>query len=445
MSMLNVKYYKDLSHNYLIIKEQIGEEEQNYQHKMITVNKMKHLLDCKIRYVNQECHFYYEISSRQSITGLFAGRKWDYEQLRRLFECMQKALEELENYLLDSRKLVLQPDYIFADPETEEYFFIYYPYYTQEEAITTQMSLSQFLIDKVDHTQEEAVAIVYKVYEMEQDRQFILTEILSLFTEKEEDSEQKLNIEWSEGENVTQMSQPVESEELEWDIKQEGEGDNETFIPKHVTVAGILTILCTAAVIGILIIRNIYSLSFEENLISIAGVIFFTFVSAALLLYIMLNICNGKRRSNKNNKPAIEPFIPIEKESLNTNVYKAIPKTFDKDKESEYGNTVFLEDAMCKKENKLYGTNKGNKYHIDLEHLPCTIGKMAGSVDIVIKDSTISRIHARFSKEERGICVTDMNSTNGTFKNGLRLEPNETVLIEPGDELRFGRMSFCYR
>ncbi len=70
---------------------------------------------------------------------------------------------------------------------------------------------------------------------------------------------------------------------------------------------------------------------------------------------------------------------------------------------------------------------------------------MAGNVDIVIKDSTISRIHARFTKQENKIYVTDMNSTNGTFKNGLRLEPNETVLIEQGDELRFGRLTFCYR
>jgi len=70
---------------------------------------------------------------------------------------------------------------------------------------------------------------------------------------------------------------------------------------------------------------------------------------------------------------------------------------------------------------------------------------MAGNVDIVIKDSTISRIHARFTKQENKIYETDMNYTNGTFKNGLRLEPNETVLIEQGDELRFGRLTFCYR
>ena len=80
-----------------------------------------------------------------------------------------------------------------------------------------------------------------------------------------------------------------------------------------------------------------------------------------------------------------------------------------------------------------------------MNSLPCTIGKLAGGVDCVIRDETVSRIHARLSKEGQEICVTDLNSTNGTFKNGLRLEPNETVAIEPGDEIRFGRMTFCYR
>ena len=41
--------------------------------------------------------------------------------------------------------------------------------------------------------------------------------------------------------------------------------------------------------------------------------------------------------------------------------------------------------------------------------------------------------------------LTDMNSTNGTYRNGLRMQPQETVEIEPGDEIRFGNLNYCYR
>lgn len=41
--------------------------------------------------------------------------------------------------------------------------------------------------------------------------------------------------------------------------------------------------------------------------------------------------------------------------------------------------------------------------------------------------------------------MEDLNSTNGTFKNGLRLNPYEKRKLEQGDELRFGQTEFIYR
>ena len=52
MGMEHVKYYKDLNHNYLIIKEEAEEGRNGYQHKMITANRMTRLLACKIRHTN---------------------------------------------------------------------------------------------------------------------------------------------------------------------------------------------------------------------------------------------------------------------------------------------------------------------------------------------------------------------------------------------------------
>ena len=65
--MLSVKYHKDLNHNFLIINHKLDEKDQNYQYRMISGNKIGHLLNCKIRYVDEECSFYYEISSKQNL------------------------------------------------------------------------------------------------------------------------------------------------------------------------------------------------------------------------------------------------------------------------------------------------------------------------------------------------------------------------------------------
>lgn len=432
--MLNTKYYKDLNHNYLIIKEKIKQKEGNYQHKMITSNRMKHFLECKIRYVDEESHFYYEISSKQSLSNLFADKKIGYEELCHLFEHMQEALLELENYMLDSRRLILQPEYIYVEPESKNYYFLYYPEDMETEEIATQMSLAQFLVDKTDHEQENAVAVAYKVYEMMQDGQFVLSGVMDMFSKSEMTEEQSQCIETYMDKYEKEPISGIDNDEDEG-LDEENEGSSDT-ADRHLFAAGILMLICFAAAAGIFCLRCLVQLSVQENLFAVVGIGVLVAVSAFFLLYLIFNLwvqTNG-RQKRKDEKSGFEAVSSIQGTGMNRD-----------EKEEEYGNTVFLEASVMHRENKLYGMNKGNKYHIDLNKLPCTIGKMAGGVDIVIRDSTISRIHARFTRQENGICVTDLNSTNGSFKNGLRLEPNETVLIEPGDELRFGRMTFCYR
>ncbi|WP_039801916.1 FHA domain-containing protein [Nocardia araoensis] len=54
--------------------------------------------------------------------------------------------------------------------------------------------------------------------------------------------------------------------------------------------------------------------------------------------------------------------------------------------------------------------------------------------------STISRRHAIVGMDENGrVWIRDADSTNGTRVNGDRLDGGERRILEPGDELRFGR------
>ena len=106
--------------------------------------------------------------------------------------------------------------------------------------------------------------------------------------------------------------------------------------------------------------------------------------------------------------------------------------------------TVFFDSAQTI-EYKLYALDKKNKKHITLNKFPYTVGKMAGCVDFALADDSVSRIHARFEKVGDRVMLVDMNSTNGTYRNGLRMQPQETVEIEPGDEIRFGNLNYCFR
>ena len=54
-------------------------------------------------------------------------------------------------------------------------------------------------------------------------------------------------------------------------------------------------------------------------------------------------------------------------------------------------------------------------------------------------------MHAHLSRDTQGrLVVKDLGSTNGTYHNGKRLSPNESIIISTGDEIRFGVMEFEY-
>ncbi len=65
---------------------------------------------------------------------------------------------------------------------------------------------------------------------------------------------------------------------------------------------------------------------------------------------------------------------------------------------------------------------------------PLVIGRSAPS-DVEINDLGLSRQHARFTWDDHGIWVEDLQSTNGTKKNGERIT---RAKIMPGDEIAVG-------
>lgn len=71
-----------------------------------------------------------------------------------------------------------------------------------------------------------------------------------------------------------------------------------------------------------------------------------------------------------------------------------------------------------------------------------TIGKLKNKSDVWVDHPSISRIHARIEKEGESYYLQDMNSTNGTFINGRRLDVNEKVEIQLSDEIRFADLGY---
>ena len=100
--------------------------------------------------------------------------------------------------------------------------------------------------------------------------------------------------------------------------------------------------------------------------------------------------------------------------------------------------TVFFN--ACEEYLKLQWKEKGRQKQYVLREFPCTVGKIKEEVSVVISDLSVSRIHCRFIEKDHKVCVMDLNSTNGTFLNGLPVKNGEILEIEKNDEIHVGKV-----
>jgi pSer/pThr/pTyr-binding forkhead associated (FHA) protein len=86
--------------------------------------------------------------------------------------------------------------------------------------------------------------------------------------------------------------------------------------------------------------------------------------------------------------------------------------------------------------------NTGTDEEVHWEQAMLTIGRDPTN-DIVIEHRLASRRHARFEKDDVGFYIHDLESTNGTFVNGQRIQGKH--LLRNNDEVWIGDTVILFR
>ena len=104
-----ISFYNDASHNYMVLECPPGLKD-NYQYKMLAANRIKGLLVCSGRTIDNREYLYYDISSRQSLADLYDRRPVRSAELNRILKDLVLVEETLTEYLLDTSHLILEAD-----------------------------------------------------------------------------------------------------------------------------------------------------------------------------------------------------------------------------------------------------------------------------------------------------------------------------------------------
>lgn len=80
---------------------------------------------------------------------------------------------------------------------------------------------------------------------------------------------------------------------------------------------------------------------------------------------------------------------------------------------------------------------------IDITKDEFVIGKKVEIVDKAITfNKMISRVHCKINKSDKGYFVTDLQSSNGTYVNCVKLQPNMPYPVNNGDIVRLANSDF---
>ena len=129
-------------------------------------------------------------------------------EMKQLIVDLLSAIENLEKYMLDGNKILLQPEYIFRDRQL--YYFCYYPAH-QENAKEAFHQLMEFLVVKVDERDDKGVRFAYTFHKATMDEHYSIAEILQRF-EPEVTYNQEEIIEGIEGFQIVEIEEELEEE-----------------------------------------------------------------------------------------------------------------------------------------------------------------------------------------------------------------------------------------
>lgn len=411
---MEVRYKKDMNHNYLILGY---EREVGYEINMVINNKLNGLLKGNLHTFNGCTELYYDISSKQPLNRIYLKRELSFADVKGILRSLQLLLEELRRYLLNADCVVFDAEYCYCNPNNRKPEWIYYPEDKKGHGIR---NLAEFLIERVNHAEHKAVDMAYRFYKMVKDDILTAKDLLELLEEYEEDEKVTTNVIEN---NIYEDDYVFETEEKE--ILQ-----GRVPIPEHKIKQNQNTWLNIKNTI-----RKIFNWGFEEK------------NGGPGRKNVKLETEAYRKREEKRKK-GVE--FDRKESSLNCKEWmkRETPiewETYGLEREDMYtGETRVMGVQNSTSTRRLRNLSKVGGSDISLQKLPCILGKMEDCSDIVLRDPSISRMHARIFEEDGELYLQDLNSTNGSYINNLELEGNETVKLKMGDEVIFGNLRYIY-
>ncbi|MDO4965084.1 MAG: DUF6382 domain-containing protein [Lachnospiraceae bacterium] len=160
---MELNYEKGLGKS--LIKIQADEEfVESFEYRMLEENEIPLLISPRKLYENGKWILTYDVSGYESIASLVCKKEISKDILDSLIVSFIDLGEKLKEYLLSEKGVLITENTVFYNALDDRFLFLYCGEFLADfsESLT---SFFEFIINNIDHKDEEAVKVSYELYE----------------------------------------------------------------------------------------------------------------------------------------------------------------------------------------------------------------------------------------------------------------------------------------
>lgn len=159
---MNREIIKDGTGNYLKIS---GDDRENYSDRIFSFQEIQGFLPLEVRWINGKKEYIYDISGKMSLKDYLNRSDFSLNDIRELFGQLFDMADCMEEYLLDSRGIVIQEEFLYIDPAAGKWQGIYQEEERQGMADAVG-HLLEFIMEKMNQKDRDLVFFVYEMHKL---------------------------------------------------------------------------------------------------------------------------------------------------------------------------------------------------------------------------------------------------------------------------------------
>lgn len=413
MNQLKTEYKRDMKNNYMLIsfedESDIKPDTKQYEFKMLENNYIAGLMKLKLCKEGEKEVFYYDITSKRSLSDIYKDKGIGMEDVKKIIFGIMKTISNMERFLLESKGLLLNIDYIYADPKSLDPVFCYLP--CAKEISDNKLSyMFEQLLSRFDQNDREGFEQVYRLYQESCKDSCVLNDLVNIMNIYNKNTEKATILKVSDADGTKEDMYEYDKEEI-FENKKKDKAKSFS-------------------------IKSLFKIKKEKNKRS----------QNKAPIPDSERSYKTSQKEEKNGYEDVDEECDKEKdewmELFNTKTCEKSRETYE---DMPYTHTLLLSEDTDKEVRYILISKDKSTEDIKLPYFPFIIGKQERICDHILKNDKVSRLHLRIDKDrEEEFSVRDLNSLNGTKLDGRLLDNEETAKLIIGNEIEIADLKYVF-